>query len=194
MSSFKTANHLTAWAGLAPKANKSADKARPSKTKKANQYVKSLLIQCAWAATKTRNTRLSLWYWRNLSRLGDKKAITAVARKLLCYIYAMLESGAFYDKSLDVAYAEQVGAQKLDAARKIVGSRTRNVPPSDHSGENNNAAPLAKNQDDVHEKPEVAIEHAEGGKQEKSGIQSSNESGTPKKRGRPRKSVTPCQH
>ena len=92
LSSFRTANHLAAWAGLAPKENESAGKKRPSKTKKASQYVKSLMIQCAWASTRTRNTRLSLWYWRNVKRLGDKKAITAVARKLLCYIYAMLKT------------------------------------------------------------------------------------------------------
>jgi transposase len=45
LSSFKTANHLAAWAGLAPKDNRSADKARPSRTKKANQYVKSVFAQ-----------------------------------------------------------------------------------------------------------------------------------------------------
>ena len=106
LSAFKTANHLAAWAGLVPKDNQSANKVRPSKTKKGNPYVKSLMIQCAWAETKTRNTRLSLWYWSHVKKLGDKKAITAVARKLLCYIYAMLTSGTFYDKSLDVALYE----------------------------------------------------------------------------------------
>jgi len=191
LSSFKTANHLTAWAGLAPKDNKSADKVRPSKTKKANQYVKTLLIQCAWAATKTRNTRLSLWYWRNLSRLGDKKAITAVARKLLCYIYAMLGSGAFYDKNLDVAYAEQIGAQKLDAARKIIGSRTINVPFSDYCSDNMHAQ-LASVHDDIRTGLQVDNWNAEDGKQTEKGIQSPTDIVTPKKRERPRKPVAPC--
>ena len=191
LSSFKTANHLAAWAGLAPKDSKSADKARPSRTKKANQYVKSLLIQCAWAATKTRDTRVSLWYWRHSRRLGDKKAITAVARKILCYIYAMLESGTFYDKSLDVAYAELIGVQKLDAARKIVGSRTSDTPPSDHCGNNNSVPQLAKDRIDTHEEPEVVIKQAADGKQLENGIKSPSEKETPKKRGRPRKSVAP---
>jgi transposase len=127
LSSFRTANHLAAWAGLAPKENQSADKARPKRTKKANQYIRSLMIQCAWAATRTRDTRLSLWYWRNKSRIGDKKAITAVARKQLCYIYAMLRDGAFYDNSLDDAYANNVKAIKLDAAQKILGSHKNDV-------------------------------------------------------------------
>jgi hypothetical protein len=106
----------------------------------------------------------------------------------------MLESGTFYDKSLDVAYAEQVGAQKLDAARKIVGSRINNVPPSDHSDENNNAARLAKEKVAVHEKLEVAVEHTECEKQGENGIQLPNENRMPKKRGRPRKAASTRQH
>jgi transposase len=187
LSSFKTANHLTAWAGLAPKDNKSADKARPSKTKKANQYVKSLLIQCAWAATRTRDTRLSLWYWRSLPRLGDKKAITAVARKLLCYIYAMLKSGTLYDKSLDVAYANNIGAKKLDAAQKLVGSRKK-CSPSINGCENNDVDHLA-GWDGIHKEPEMAIGQSDNGKQQENGIKSPNETATPKKRGRPKKPV-----
>jgi transposase len=190
LSSFKTANHLAAWAGLAPKDNKSADKVRPSKTKKANQYVKSLLIQNAWAATRTRNTRLSIWYWRNHSRIGDKKAIVAVARKILCYIYAMLESGTFYDKSLDVAYAEQTIEKKLDAAQKIIGSRTSDAALSDHCG-NNKVIKPDQDRDNIHAEPELAIKQVNGSKQPENGIKSPNEKDIPKKRGLSRKTVVP---
>jgi transposase len=185
LSAFKTANHLTAWAGLAPKDNQSADKARPSRTKKANQYVKTLMIQCAWAATKTRDTRLSLWYWRNMPRLGKKKAITAVARKLLCYIYAMLKDGTLYDKSLDVAYANNVRAKKLDAAQKILGSRKSGSPAFHKSGNSNDALLL----DSALEKTEVVGKQTETERvsQPKSGIESPNETAPPKKRGRPKK-------
>ena len=186
LSSFNTANHLAAWAGLAPKDHQSADKARPSRTKKANQYVKSLLIQCAWAATKARDTRLSLWYWRNVKRLGDKKAITAVARKLLCYIYAMLKSGTLYDKSLDVAYADDIRAEKLDAAQKIVGSR-KNDSPSFELGGSNSDAKLASVRDGANEGPELIDTQVESGNQLKSGIESPKESTPLKKRGRPKK-------
>jgi len=190
LSSFKTANHLAAWAGLAPKENKSADKARPSRTKKANQYVRSLLIQCAWAATRTRNTRLSLWYWRNMKRLGDKKAITAVARKLLCYIYAMLETGTLYDKSLDIAYAEKIGAMKLDTAQKIVGSRKSDPPSSEQSGDNNSAQ-LARGHNAVQDGLQHAHHQPENGNKPKCGIGSPSEKAAPKKRGRPKKAVEP---
>jgi transposase len=191
LSPFKTANHLAAWAGLAPKDNRSAGKARPSKTKKANQYVKSLLIQCAWAATRTRGTRLSIWYWRNMPRLGDKKAITAVARKLLCYIYAMLKSGELYDNSLDVAYADNIGAKKLEAAQKKVGSRTRKTPPFSQRG-NSDVAQLAHSWEDIHKEPNSATkQQADSEKQPEHGIKSPNETAAPKKRGRPKKPAVP---
>ena len=135
MSSFKTANHLAAWAGVAPKDYESAGKLKHSKTKKANIYIKSILVECAWAATKTRNTRLSNWYWSNVKRLGEKKAITAVARKLLIYIYAMLKSGQLYDRSLDVADTQRRKAEKLDSARKTVEHGRRNKNANSHGSD-----------------------------------------------------------
>jgi len=186
LSSFKTANHLTAWAGLAPKDNQSADKARPKKTKKASQYVKSLMIQCAWAAIKSRDTRLSLWYWRNMPRLGKKKAITAVARKLLCYIYAMLKDGTLYDESLDVAYANNVRAKKLDAAQKIVGSQKSGIQTFDKSN-NSNDVRLAPSSDSVLVEPKSNDKQTESISQQENGIESPNKTAQQKKRGRPKK-------
>lgn len=132
LSSFKTANHITAWAGLAPKDKESAGKLKYSKTQKANIYIKSVLVECAWAAIKKRNTRLSNWYWSNVKRLGEKKAIIAVARKLLVYIYAMLKSGELYDDSLDVADTTKRKAEKLDSARKIVEHQSCKLNTQEH--------------------------------------------------------------
>jgi transposase len=133
LSSFATANHFTAWAGLAPKDTKSAEKLKSSKTQKAYIYIKSVLTECAWAATRMRNTRLSNWYWSNVGRLGQKKAVTAVARKLLVYIYTMLKNGELYDDSLDVADTEKRKAQKLDSAHKIVAHQSRSTLTQEHS-------------------------------------------------------------
>jgi transposase len=127
MSSFNTKSHIAAWAGLAPKDSVSAGKLKKSKTQKANIYIKSVLVECAWAATRTRNTRFSNWYWSSVKRLGEKKAITAVARKLLVCIYAMLKSGKMYDDSLDTADMERREALKLESASKIIAHQSRIV-------------------------------------------------------------------
>ena len=146
LSSFPSANHFAAWAGLAPKDVEGAGKLKRSKTQKANIYVRSVLTECAWAATRTRNTRISNWYWGNVGRLGDKKAITGVARKLLVCIHALMTSGEMYDDSLDAADTEKRKAEKLESARKIVEHRSntsdtvaalhqgtvQDIPGSDH--------------------------------------------------------------
>jgi transposase len=140
MSRFKTVGHLVSWAGLCPRDDISAGKIKSKKILKGNSYVKAILCQCAWAAVRTRNTRLSNWYWRNAKRLGEKKAIIAVARKLLCYIYYILSTGKPYDKELDKADTEKYRAYKLESAKKQVlmldvGGKT---PASDASYDENN--------------------------------------------------------
>jgi len=69
---LKGSGSLTSWAGLSPRDEKSAGKIISNKIMKGNSHVKSILCQCAWAATNTRNTRPSNWYWRNVNRLGQK--------------------------------------------------------------------------------------------------------------------------
>jgi len=121
MSRFnKGAASLCKWAGLSPRDDESAGKIKSNKILKGNPYVKSILCQCAWAATKTRNTRLSNWYWRNVKRLGQKKAIIAVARKLLVYAFHMLSSGELYDTRLDIADTENLKAMKLASAKQQI--------------------------------------------------------------------------
>ena len=131
MSRFhKGAASLTKWAGLSPRDDESAGKIKSNKILKGNPYVKSVLCQCAWAATKTRNTRASNWYWRNVKRLGQKKAIIAVARKLLAYSFHMLSTGKMYDAQLDIADTENLKAMKLASAKQQI-SMLENKPLHD---------------------------------------------------------------
>lgn len=177
MSSFETSKHIASWAGLAPKDEESAGKLKSSKTKKANQYVKSILVECAWAITRTRGTRLSNWYWSHVGKLGKKKAITAVARKLLVYIYAMLKSGTLYDKSLDEADEEENRAAKLESAKKIVGNQNRVVP-----NEAENSELVTNGQQLKAETASNQTKITEG-----NGTIGETVAATPKKRGRPKK-------
>ena len=95
--SFATAANLSNWAGLAPRNDESAGDIKSRKILHGNPYIKSILVQCAWAAVKARNSRFSIWFWKHSGRLGKKKAIIAVARKLLVTIYTMLETGEIYN-------------------------------------------------------------------------------------------------
>lgn len=194
MSSFKTANHMTAWAGLAPKDNESAGKHKPKKTRKANIYIKSILVECAWAATKTRNTRLSNWYWRNVKRLGEKKAITAVARKLLCYIYAMLKSGEVYNISLDAADNDRMKAQKLESVCKKVdnvhnSSHTEKQKRISHTNDDTTAETSIDKGNEAHAGQMVVPQILEVSDSIAHAHALSDMDKPPRKRGRPRKVI-----
>ena len=95
--SFKTSKHLCSWAGLSPRNDESAGKIISKKIMPGNPYVKSILCQVAWVAVKSRKTPLGNWFWSHQARLGKKKAIIAISRKILTLSYALISNNTFYD-------------------------------------------------------------------------------------------------
>jgi transposase len=96
MSRFETEGHLISWAGLCPKNDESAGKRRSNRMKKGAPWLKTTLIQCAWAASRTKRSYLQAQYLRIRSRRGPKKAIGAVAASILTAAYHMLKNGTLY--------------------------------------------------------------------------------------------------
>jgi transposase len=96
MGRFPTAGNLSSWAGLCPGNNESAGKRRSGKTTKGSQWLRTMLVQVAWAASHTKETIFSACYHRWAKRLGKKKALVAVAHKILVVIYQLLKRGTDY--------------------------------------------------------------------------------------------------
>ena len=99
---FSSAEKLCSWAGVVPRNDESAGKVKSRKTLHGNCYVKSILCQAAWAAVSVRNSPFHAWYWSHQHKLGRKKAIIAVARKLLKLIYLLLSTGRLYQPPVPV--------------------------------------------------------------------------------------------
>jgi transposase len=98
VTAFPTAQHLCAWAGLAPGNHESAGKKKRHRTLPANPYLKAILCEVAWVITRQKKIYLSQWYWRLKQRTDAKRAIVALARKLLVIIYTMLKTQQPYDE------------------------------------------------------------------------------------------------
>lgn len=96
LSSFPSAKHFASWLGVCPGKNESAGKNKSAKTKKGNSWLKSALIQAAWAASHTKDTYLSALFRRLVGRLGKKKALVAVAHAIAVIIYHVLTKGVPY--------------------------------------------------------------------------------------------------
>ena len=96
MSRFPTAGHLLSWAGLIPRLDESAGKRRSTRVKKGAPWLKPVLVQCAHAAAKKKNSYFEAQYLRLKARRGPKKAVIAVAASILKTAYHMLADGTCY--------------------------------------------------------------------------------------------------
>ena len=93
MSRFPTAGHLVSWAGLCPGQNESAGKRKSSRLRKGAPWLKTMLVQCAWAASRKNDSYYKAQFFRLRAKRGPKKAICAVAASMLTAVYHMLKDG-----------------------------------------------------------------------------------------------------
>jgi transposase len=96
MRRFPSAGHLVSWAGLCPKNDESAGKRRSTRMRKGAPWLKTTLVQCAWAASRKKASYLQAQFHRLRARRGAKKAIGALAASILTIVYHMLIGGEFY--------------------------------------------------------------------------------------------------
>jgi transposase len=96
MSRFPDAGHLLSWAGMCSRNDESAGKRRSTRRRPGDPWLKTALVQCAWAATHAKQTYLRAQFYRLRARRGTKKALVAVAASILTAAYHILRNGTFY--------------------------------------------------------------------------------------------------
>jgi transposase len=96
MNRFPTSGHLASWAGICPGNNQSAGKRRSGRMTEGNRWLKGTLNQCAWAASRKKNSYFFAQHRRIASRRGVKRATMAVAHAQLCTCWEMLKQGVCY--------------------------------------------------------------------------------------------------
>ena len=98
MSKFETANHLAAWSGLRPRNDESNKKFKSRRITHGNVYLRKNIIQCAWAASRTKSCFFSRFsYHQTQVRKKNKmKVIVAVARKLLVAVWHVIHDETDY--------------------------------------------------------------------------------------------------
>lgn len=95
---FKTARQLTSYAGLNPRVSQSGDKCYTGKiSKQGDKHLRWILVQCANIAYM-QDSNLAKTYHRIKKRKNHNLAITAVARKMLTYIFTMLANNIKYQQ------------------------------------------------------------------------------------------------
>lgn len=121
MTRFPSDAHLASWAGVCPGNHESAGKRKSGKTTDGNPYLRGVLCEMAWTISRMKDNYLSAFYHRVARRRGKKRAILAVAHKILVIIYHMLKNnkpyedlGADYFDQLDAARIQRRAVQRLE--------------------------------------------------------------------------------
>lgn len=124
MTKFPRDRNLLGWARLCPRNDESAGKLISRRTLKGAAWIKTLMIQVAWTAVRTKNSYFRAQFYRLCRTTGDRrKAIMAVAASLLTVVYHMIREGTPY-RDLGADYFDQ--GDREAAARRLV-SRLRKL-------------------------------------------------------------------
>ena len=123
MTRFPTVGHLISWAGLCPGLNQSAGKVKSRTLRNGAPWLKTVLVQSAWAAGRKQNSYLRSQFFRIKSRRGPKKAIMAVAASILTAAYHLVRDPVPY-KELGPVYLLRLDHER--AAARLT-QRLRNL-------------------------------------------------------------------
>ena len=98
MNKFETANHLASWSGLKPRNDESNKKIKSRSITHGNVYLRKTIIECAWAASRTKDCFFSRFsYHQTQVRKKNKmKVLVAVARKMLIAVWHVLHDNTIY--------------------------------------------------------------------------------------------------
>jgi transposase len=140
MSVFPTAAHLASWAGRCPGNNRTGGKRRSGKPTRGNRWLGEVLIECAWAAARSRDSYLSAQYWRLARRIGKKKAAVAVGHSILVIAWHLLTYDCDY---------QDLGGDTSSGATPIA-SGSGPLPSSRPSATASSSNPLPRNTPGIH--------------------------------------------
>ena len=98
MSHFETANHLSSWAGLRPRNDQSNKTIKSRRITHGNRYLRRTIIQCAWGASRTKNSFFSRfsYYQTQVRKKNKMKVIVAISRKMLVCAWHILKENVAY--------------------------------------------------------------------------------------------------
>lgn len=120
MKAFESSSKIVGWAGLRPGNDESAGKIKSTKITKGNRYLKRILIQTSWGASRTKGCAFKMKFDQLAKRISRKKALVAISRRQLTVIWNVLSKKEPYKISYDTVATEQQIATQLKYHQRMV--------------------------------------------------------------------------
>ncbi len=124
---FKSADEVSAYAGLVPRQYQSGETDRRGRiTKRGPKLLRAALVECAWCSLRYNAWAKAVWQRLQANGVSKKKAVVALARKLLVRCWAMLERGEPWRKPVPAAGGVRPGRAGEGEGVRESGARRGN--------------------------------------------------------------------
>ncbi len=125
MTPFPNAGKLASWIGTCPGNNITGGKRKSGQTRKGNPWARRVLVECAWSASRKKESETQRFYERMKPRLKHKPALVATAHLLTVKLYDVLFTGQPY---VDAPQPQRTAAK----VRRLVRHHSRRLRHLDH--------------------------------------------------------------
>jgi transposase len=105
LAPFASAAQLASWAGMCPGNDESAGKRKSGRTTKGDRWLREVLVQSSWPASRAKGTYLFAQFRRLSGRRGKKRAAVAFGHTLLVVVFHLLKGRTTY---------QELGADYID--------------------------------------------------------------------------------
>ena len=127
MSAFENSGKFTGWTGLRPRNDESAGKFKSTATTKGNRHLRTIIVQVAWATSRTKGSFFMDKFQKLAMRKSRKKALVAVGRKLLVIIWHVLYEKTQYNPNpvhiydpVKVEHKIKYHEREIERAKKLI--------------------------------------------------------------------------
>jgi transposase len=125
MDPFRSSAAFCSWAGLCPGNNESAGKRHSGKSPVRKHHLKTIMIEVAWAAVKVKGSYYREKYYRLKARRGARRAIVAIAHRLLKAVYHIIRDRVHFkdlgDDFLNRTNGSQAKVKRLEKQAEQLG-------------------------------------------------------------------------
>lgn len=118
MKAFENSGKFTGWTGLRPRNDESAGKFKSTATTKGNKYLRTILVQVAWAASRTKDSYFKEKFERLSIRKPRKKALVAISRKIAVVIYNVLSKNQPYNPEFLKVFKKETVKKQIQYHKK----------------------------------------------------------------------------